>query len=403
MHSNLSQRVPRACHLLSGFHSVLLCALIAGCPESHPPDDPPRPGLRPDLSLSDPPSGIPDGFPAPPDAGPIPETCIEGTADRCLCPDGAEGAAYCRAGSWGECECPTEPPDGDPSAGCREEDPEWCDRRDNDCDGEVDEGHVCPDLSVSNTLPVTGSVWSYRAGEGIVSVLEPFWPATDDEPLGGFDLRPNPVIPGPDGRVFYGSNWDGTFELNPDGPDRAVSTRHCVHYIRPKFSGSGEAIYACSGVVRREGGTVIAEIPWSVSVVAVTESGRALLRVNGEPDWYLLGVDGTIDSVPLGHWEGELRSHSGATVSGEQIFFAVWRERESEDDEAIVFRLNADTGTASIVRRVPNTRYGIALPDGRFFARLARTEPSAPILEFPPDGPPRVASTVEGLELVYRP
>ena len=59
---------------------------------------------------------------------------------------------------------------------------EWCDGKDNDCDGVIDNGHVCPEPGVANTLPFSDGVYLQgTTSEGLcgTDALQRFWPTKE--------------------------------------------------------------------------------------------------------------------------------------------------------------------------------------------------------------------------------
>jgi hypothetical protein len=119
------------------------CQMPPGTPASPPPPastpTPPAPPPPPPPPPPAPPEGCPDGTVAcGSDCFP---TCCPGAAEPCYSgPSGTEGVGVCHAGTqqcqsdgtWGSCHG-----DVTPSA-------ETCDGFDNDCDGEIDNGDLCP-------------------------------------------------------------------------------------------------------------------------------------------------------------------------------------------------------------------------------------------------------------------
>ncbi|TMQ03295.1 MAG: hypothetical protein E6J91_47530, partial [Deltaproteobacteria bacterium] len=105
------------------------------------------------------------------------EACA--TGDACTCADGVSGTQVCRPdGSLAACACALG------SGACpTARSVEYCDGLDNDCNGIVDDGEVCPDPTVANTTPFTGGVYLHGANQ-----VQRFWPTLSTTPFAGFNF-----------------------------------------------------------------------------------------------------------------------------------------------------------------------------------------------------------------------
>lgn len=110
--SNVS-RPPKPCHdapVHERSRLAVLAAVIAGC---EPLVEPPATSTTGEIP--EPSSGSAGGQPNPDDPDTAattapppttdPDTCMLGTAQPCICPDGTPGTQRCATTSWGPCEC----------------------------------------------------------------------------------------------------------------------------------------------------------------------------------------------------------------------------------------------------------------------------------------------------------
>lgn len=133
--------------------------------------------------------------------------CVPGRARACSC-DGASGAERCDAnGRWSACVCDVDAavvhcePGATRLCGCGQPPRvgqgietcdasgtwghceecvcgfETCEGTDDDCDGRIDEEHVCPDPTIGRVVPFVGNVYvsGYDAARAL-HVLVPIWP-----------------------------------------------------------------------------------------------------------------------------------------------------------------------------------------------------------------------------------
>lgn len=283
--------------------------------------------------------------------------------------------------------------------GCVEGDYDWCDGRDNDCDGIIDEGHPCPSADVSNTLPVTGVVMAVipePTDEDRIA-LRRIWPDRSDT-VGDFDHDSSgSVSPAGPGRYTYRSRSNALYEWRM-GADVEVDTPPCF-YEREWFfdyDGAGTIYYVCDGTLRRGlGELVVPSFPGEGTVYRVTESGRALFREVSrpyEPTW--LGTAGVHTAIDFGQWSGRFwHAVVHPTVVGDSVFHVMHRDfRGTSRHEKVIFRLDAGEETALLVRRVPALDFSnqrvMALPDGTLLMWWPRGErPNQNVLAIPTDGP----------------
>lgn len=127
-----------------------------------------------------------------PDAGEPP--CASGVRRACACgPPGrhGEGTEICRPDrTWGACE------------GCTCGGVETCTGDDDDCDGTIDEGHVCPDDTLGVTSPFGGTLWvSGRMRTLARAQLVPIYPARGAPFSAEYTFQPTWAM-GPHGEIF---------------------------------------------------------------------------------------------------------------------------------------------------------------------------------------------------------
>ena len=355
-------------------------------------------GLPPiDMGEPDMPPVSDGGIRLPDDVEPLPEECQHRTAAPCLCPDGSEGVVFCEGTDWlPSCECAPEPWSPDVSEDCREDQPEWCDAMDNDCDGIVDEGHVCPSMVLDHTLPAEGTVWAQNVRPGRSPELARLWPVADHQALAGFDREEGIVRSALDGTFFHIKEGSGTFLLRESASDVPLSFPPCGLFADFERLPNGETVYRCDSTLRRNNGMLITEDidPETQEWLAATVSGRVVLASpGGMPNLFVVERNGSVRDLgrPYGDWEGSLAGRTRATVAGESVFFASYRVFSGRV-EAVIHRLDADTGSVFLVRRMPIVHVaadGIALPDGRFFAREDESLRYSRIAEYPPRGAAR--------------
>jgi len=405
---------------------------LAGCPDSYggdddpgdaPGDSPPRPtdGSVPPIDATSPPGrdgSMPDGpdgsTPGEPDASTDPSVipdgpCWSGTATACLCADGSTALRFCRGGAWSdECECAPEP---DPDAECITPIAEWCNGRDDDCDGVIDETRVCPDPTIANTLPSTGTVFAAinpdGRGDGNVE-LRRVWPRAASEPSVTLRTEHPGLIRGTSGS-FYAHFLSAFRRIDATG-EEIVTIPPCDRRVWWFDIGAdGELFYSCDGALFHGEGIVVRALPegWPLRR---TSSGSTLSFFGGL-SW--LDADGSdrvidLDTEQWGGDTGITGSTDQAPVVGDSVFLVMNRyDERREKREIVVLRVDAGSETALIVRRVPVPHHqyfeAIALPDGTVFVAFRFDRAPNRLVVFPPAGPPRVLLDEYVHDLIYVP
>jgi hypothetical protein len=270
------------------------------------------------------------------------------------------------------------------------------------CDGGIDDGHVCPDDTVRNTVPFDGGV--YLQGESRCSgdALQRFWPPPSQTPLGGFDCDANHFAFRPsDGHVFYQATYyqpiAGIRKAGGVSTDPVVPTPPCNEAVGRQFGfdAAGTLHYQCADTVRRGNGELVAQPIAQLAgvladgrIVATRAANRtgALAYVVLDPGGQVLGTldphddfAGRLDAVP----ESVVVAGDGATV-----FFR--RTMGDGRREIVVYRFDMSSGW-QLVRRLAVAAFGLwqlALPDGTVFVRQLnpRTGGDQQIVVYRPDG-----------------
>ena len=411
-----------------GFSILVLGLCSAGCGQSFGPDggagsmdgspadrdarvgfDGAAPSADGAAPLADGAAPLADGATPSADAGPaLPEDCTSGTAAPCGCAMG-RGFRYCTETGWSaDCECPVPPgvaTDGgtdfpDASLPCTG-DPEWCDGADNDCDGLIDEGYVCPDSTVHAALPFSGTVYGYFEYCDTTCYHYSFFPiapAMPDESPREADVeidRTARVLFRPDGELAY-LDSEGTVWRIAEGADPEIPTPPCFSGVPWfDFDGAGRFYYLCGTTVRRGNGEIVhAALPSSPDLFddsRVLASGRIIARV-GSNAHVILELDGTTSAPwsPTG-WSGTMIFANyvyDTQVQGESAFLVYRRTyRGGTRNELVIFRADGAAHTFTLMRRIPVGEFpedGVALPDGRFIGGFWRGE----LTDYPTDGPP---------------
>lgn len=313
-------------------------------------------------------------------------SCDAGEVVECACIDGTTGQQTCSAdGTFLPCEC--EGLQGDAgavadggavdAASCRLAEDEWCDGRDNDCDGVVDNHEACPDPTVMNTEPFTGtaffqqngSICSYAHVRRIWPTLAPYDSSnTSDCYADWFTFRPT------DGRGFYYATFSGIHRNVAEGPDPVVATPPCGEFPSRifGFDGGGVLHYACQDTLFRGAGVPVTTNLYAY--VTTLSDGRTIVvrRSLADPeklDFVAIGVDGTELSrlSPHDDFVGVMRPNfESASPVGGRAYVTYLRWFGQLDNEVVVFRLTENDDWQR-VRRLAVESLGeaqLALPDG---------------------------------------
>ena len=317
------------------------------------------------------------------------ETCADG--DACTCASGNSGTEVCRPdGSFAACVC-----DGDPAA-CIAPSQEWCDGRDNDCNGMIDDGEACPDPAVSNTMPFAAGVYiAGSVGQSFCpEVLQRIQPALDPSYIDGLICFGWYHFRRSDGALFYSGLFDSIHQHTATG-NVDVATPPCGAEVAQRFDfdASGALYYRCGDAIWKSGGTMVARPV--LDLIAVLDDGRIIATRSGTDGlaYVVIGAGGDeLSRLSLhGAYTGTLEPVAdAATVAGDRAYVAFLRTYAIRQTELVVFRVDESSAWARVRRvplitRDPNIAL-LALPDGTVLMR-----------EHDPDNPQEVTQRVMAL------
>lgn len=250
---------------------------------------------------------------------------------------------------------------------------EACNATDEDCDGKTDEGEICPDPTVANTLPFNGGVWYTNSTStcGAVKLLQ-FWPTFDTSfYYSGFDcyarwwyFRPT------DFDIFYGATFSGIWHHHEGTADELLPTPPCEAGTPFGFDASDRFYYRCQTSLRRDSGELIDN---DISqIVAVLADGRVLVQRNAV--LVMIDEDGTdlATFAPAQTYAGTLSLDvTATTVSGNNVFLLYSRSLPGLGYEILVLRIDASNSLLQVRRTpvavAPPVGSSLVLSDGTVF------------------------------------
>jgi hypothetical protein len=270
--------------------------------------------------------------------------------------------------------------DVQPDVDCLLSETEWCDGRDNDCNGIVDDGEVCPDDSVAHTTPFTEGVFlqgTTSEGSCGADALQQFWPTLELDYYSGFDCHANRyVFRMSDGEIFYYATFSGILDDVHNQPDPTVDTPPCGSGVNRTFSfdGQGRMYYQCQDTLRRENGELIA---YPIKQLVVTlDDGRSVVTMasntaNGD-DYVVVDQQGRelARLNPRAEFVGSMTvdPRSASTLGNEAfvLFRRIWGQGNRE---YVAYRLTAQNQWQRM-RRVEVSQFGwdaLVISDGTVF------------------------------------
>lgn len=345
--------------------------------------------------------------------------CIEGQSLQCACTDGRSGAQVCdAAGVLGACECVGSLPVDDGGVGgaggtgglggaggigvggaggvggvggaggvggndCPLLQTEWCDGQDNDCDGQIDNGNVCPDATIANTTAFSDKAYflgTTSEGSCGADALQAFWPQLGTTYFSGFDCYADTYAFRPDNdQIYYFATFSGIRQdLDPDDP--VVLTPPCGDRVGKDFSfdGAGTLYYRCQDTLRRGNGELVAQL--IQRLVTVLADGRSIVvrasSLASGTTYAVLDTDGNEISrlEPHADYIGDLTTLPEAasrSTDGQAAYVLFHREWGQDQEELVAFTLTPVNEWLP-VRRVQVDAIGmnqLVLSDGTIFVR----------------------------------
>ncbi len=289
---------------------------------------------------------------------------------------------------------------------CPIKDEEWCDGVDNDCNGVIDDGHICPDSTVAHTDSFSGGVYllTSTSSEGPAPAIYRFWPTPAATYYSGFESDADAfVFRAIDNGLYYTSSSKGLLkDLAGDPPDEVVPTPPCnegadAWFARNPnfgFDASNTVYYQCRDTLLRGNGSVVAE--GIDRLTAVLADGRSIVTarslVGRGNDFVVFDADGVelTRLNPRAEYLGSLLADpNSTTVSGNKAYVTFQRFRDLGPNEIMAYRLT-ENNDWELMRRVPMPyleTWKILVSDGTLFVRTVDPIPYRTVITaYPPNG-----------------
>ncbi len=283
---------------------------------------------------------------------------------------------------------------------------ETCDGRDDDCDGVIDNGEVCPDSSVDHTDPFTEGVFlEGRTHPSMCNAgaIQQFWPTLRSSYYTGFDCDAHYyVFRQSDDQLFYYAGF-GIERVEASGNDTLIQTPPCGSLVDSpcSFDGQNRLYYQCHDTVRRGNGDLIA---YNIEhFITALDDGRVVVAEAIQSAYSVGHAYVVLDQQgrelsrldPRSRFAGGLvPAPRAATKSGNKAYVLFKRTWGQDNKEYVAYRLT-ETNQWQLMRRVSVQEFGytrLLISDGTIF--VTETDPLAAgynqIVAYPPGAPRQV-------------
>jgi hypothetical protein len=258
-------------------------------------------------------------------------------------------------------------------------DVEWCDGRDNDCNGIADDHFACRDDTVRNTRTFTRAV--YFAGDGQSGrAIQQVWPTVSRRSITSFNTYATWYhFRRSDDTLFYGATFYGILRdvAGTTDPAEPIPTCASMSYTGFGFDGQATLHYRCGSSLLRGNGELVADP--IVAISGVFDDGRvlALRSVGTNASVYVLIDPNGLELIRFpatGFFTGSLEPvFDGTSVEGNIAYLAMNRRYDQETDEIVVYMVD-EASRFRLVRRRVVQDLGVAelaVSDGTIFVQEA--------------------------------
>ncbi|HKO50326.1 MAG TPA: putative metal-binding motif-containing protein [Polyangiaceae bacterium] len=234
---------------------------------------------------------------------------------------------------------------------CDDPELEICDGEDNNCDGAVDDGHVCPDATVDNTVPFADRVYvagTTSPGSCHAGALQSVWPELDPNYIsGGFECYGASYRFGPRDRVYYYSSSLGLL-ARAEVSWEELEASPCGNRVKGSFAvdDAGALYYQCEHATKlyRDGEALIDLDEDYGRMLGVLSDGRMLVTSRSK----------FVTNVALGWYA---RDVSVLDTEGRELFrLAPHAEFGNLELKLATFSIRGDVATVSYFRTLQGMR-----------------------------------------------